>query len=112
LVWTEGGGLSKYSGKTFTHFTVTEGLSDNTVRSILEDKNGDLWFGTWQGGANKYDGKSFTHLTRKQGLQADAVVCMLEDKKGNIWFGNYYGVSKYDGKISPILRVSQAQTLL
>jgi ligand-binding sensor domain-containing protein/signal transduction histidine kinase len=96
---TWGGGVSKYDGKSFTHFTDKEGLSNNSVFSMLEDKSGNLWFGTWGGGVSKYDGKSFTHFTDKEGLSNNSVWSMLEDKSGNLWFGTQGGgVSKYDGK--------------
>ena len=49
---TQGGGVSKYDGKSFTHFTEKEGLSNNIVWSVLEDHSGNLWFGT-QGGVCK-----------------------------------------------------------
>ena len=62
---TYGGGVSKYDGASFTHFTEKEGLSNNTVLSIIEDKTGNLWFGTDGGGLSKYDVESFTHFTEK-----------------------------------------------
>ena len=43
----ETGGASMYNGKTFMYFTEKEGLSNNEVRSILEDSQGNLWFGTY-----------------------------------------------------------------
>ncbi len=124
---TDGGGVSKYDGncvddiingtniyprtqqdlkknkkdlvKSFTTFTDKEGLANNTVWSILEDKSGNLWFGTYGGGVSKYDGKSFTTFTDKEGLANNSVLSMLEDKSGNLWFGtDGGGVSKYDGK--------------
>jgi serine phosphatase RsbU (regulator of sigma subunit) len=62
--------------------------------SILEDKSGNLWFGTYGGGVSKYDGKSFTHFTDKEGLSNNVVVSILEDKSGNLWFGTRFGISK------------------
>jgi ligand-binding sensor domain-containing protein len=70
---TYGGGVNKYDGKSFTHYTDKEGLSNNIVLSILEDKNGNLWFGTNGGGASKFDGKSFTRYTNKEGMPNDIV---------------------------------------
>jgi ligand-binding sensor domain-containing protein/serine phosphatase RsbU (regulator of sigma subunit) len=96
---TDGGGVSKYDGESFTHFTDKEGLSNNIVYSILEDKSGNLWFGTEGGGVSKYDGESFTHFTDKEGLSNNIVYSILEDKSGNLWFGTSGGgVSKYDGE--------------
>jgi ligand-binding sensor domain-containing protein len=93
------GGVSKYDGESFVHFTEAAGLSDNRVSSILEDKSGILWFGTWGGGVSKYDGESFVHFTEAAGLSNNIVLSILEDKNGNLWFGTRGGgVSKYDGE--------------
>ncbi|MEY4110673.1 MAG: hypothetical protein RLZZ46_1028, partial [Bacteroidota bacterium] len=95
---TDGGGVSKHNGNLFTHFTEEEGLSNNTVYSILQDQSGNMWFGTDGGGVSKYDGKSFTHFTEKEGLSNNRVYSIIEDQSGNLWFGTDGGVSKYDGK--------------
>ncbi len=93
------GGVSKYNGKSFTHFTEKEGLSNNTVTSILEDSHGNLWFGTEGGGVSKYNGESFTHFTEKDGLNSNEIWFMLEDSYGNLWIGTRGGgVSKYNGE--------------
>jgi ligand-binding sensor domain-containing protein len=36
-----------------------DGLSQNTVKSIIQDSNGFIWVGTYNG-INKYDGYSMT----------------------------------------------------
>ena len=93
------GGVSKYDGYTFAHFTEKEGLSSNDVSSILEDSHGNLWFGTSGGGVNKYNGEIFTHFTEKEGLSNNTVLSILEDRQGNLWFGtNGGGVSMYNGE--------------
>jgi ligand-binding sensor domain-containing protein/signal transduction histidine kinase len=84
--------------QNFSFFGKLQGLKNAYISCILEDKNGNLWFGTW-GGVSKYDGKSFTLLTQKEGLGSNAVSSIVEDKSGNLWFGKINtGVSKYDGK--------------
>jgi ligand-binding sensor domain-containing protein len=72
---------------TFTHFTEKEGLIDNKVWCIEQDRTGNLWFGTFHRGVSKYDGKSFTYFTDKEGLTSNYARCILEDKRGNLWFG-------------------------
>ncbi len=95
---TQGGGVSRYDGKSFTNFTATQGLSNDGILSMLEDKSGNMWFGTDGGGICRYDGRSFTSYTKAQGLGTNSVWSMLQDKNGNMWFGTVGGVSRYDGK--------------
>jgi ligand-binding sensor domain-containing protein/serine phosphatase RsbU (regulator of sigma subunit) len=96
---TSGGGVSKYDGETFSHFTEKEGFSNNIVFSILEDQKGSLWFGTDGDGVSKYDGETFIHFTEKEGFSNNYVMYILEDQKGNLWFGtDGGGVSMYNGE--------------
>ena len=50
-------GLSNPSYQ-FKHFNINNGLSQNTVSSIFQDKQGYMWFGT-KDGLNRFDGESF-----------------------------------------------------
>jgi len=94
-----GGGVSKFNGKSFFHYTENEGLSSNLVECILEDRQGNIWFGTYGGGVTKYDGKYFSYFNESNGLSSNYVIAMLEDKNENIWFAtdNEGGVVKFDG---------------
>jgi ligand-binding sensor domain-containing protein len=58
-----GEGVFRYDGKTFTHFTVKDGLCHNEVGAIGEDKSGNLWFGGRYGRLFRYEGKSFTDFS-------------------------------------------------
>ena len=96
---TNGGGVSRYDGKSFANYTTAQGLASNVVWCITQDKTGNLWFGTDGGGASKFDGNSFTNYTTAQGLAGNVVLSIAEDKSGNLWFGTLKGgISKYDGK--------------
>jgi len=44
---TQGGGVSRYDGKSFTNFTTAQGLANNTVLSITEEKTGNPVLGTY-----------------------------------------------------------------
>jgi ligand-binding sensor domain-containing protein len=87
--------------KAFTNITLQEGLKHFHIFSLLENKNGQLWFGTVRGGVYRYDpeaasDKSFTYFTTKDGLADNSVMCMLEDKAGNTWMGTANGVSRFN----------------
>ncbi len=68
----------------------------NNVHCSLQDKAGNLWFGTTGDGVYKYDGKSFTQFTTSNGMNSNTVWCILEDKSGKIWIGTDDGVCLYD----------------
>lgn len=96
---TDGGGVIRYDGKSYTTYTTAQGLGANTVRSIAEDKNGNMWFGTDGGGASMFNGKNFTIFKSTNGLGSDNVWAILVAKNGNIWFGtDGGGATCYNGK--------------
>ncbi len=74
----------------------SDGLSQNGVYSMLEDRSGALWFGT-VGGVSRYDGVSWRTFTTADGLADNDVLSMLEDRTGALWFATIKGVSRYDG---------------
>lgn len=49
---------------SFRHLTVKDGLSQNSVVSMVQDSIGYLWFAT-QDGLNRYDGREFTHFDKQ-----------------------------------------------
>ncbi len=91
-------GIIRYDGKLFTNFTLKENLQHFHAFSILEDKKGNIWFGTILGGLFRYDGKNFSHFTTKDGLVDNSVMCIMEDRAGNIWTGTTNGLSRFNGK--------------
>lgn len=96
-------GVYRYNGKTFQHFTVKEGLANNAVMSICEDKTGIIWFGTG-GGVSRYDGESFRNFTTRDGLSNNSINTIVEDKTGKLWFGTRGEACFYDGKTFTVLK--------
>jgi ligand-binding sensor domain-containing protein len=68
------------------------------VQCSLQDKAGNLWFGTTQNGLYKYDRKSFSQFLVTNGLNSNNISSILEDKDGKIWIGTAAGLCLYDGK--------------
>jgi ligand-binding sensor domain-containing protein len=94
----------------FQNFTTRDGLANDRVGNIYEDKKGNIWFGT-ENGVSRYDGKSFQNFTTRDGLATDRVGNIYEDKKGNIWFGTENGVSRYDGNSFRSLKMKEAPSV-
>ncbi len=76
----------------FTHYSSEEGLSQNTVMCILQDRKGNMWFATWDG-INKFDGYAFRTYKAKFGNQVNLtnnrVDYIGEDKYGFLWLQTY-----------------------
>ena len=95
------GGISRYDGKSITHFTTKDGLLGDMTNSSFEDTAGNIWFGSIQnlnGGLMRYDGKTFKSYTKEDGLCDSNVACFYEDESGIIWIGTGDGVCYFDGK--------------
>jgi ligand-binding sensor domain-containing protein len=96
------------TGESFTQFTKQDGLCSNTVRSILEDRQGRIWFTciqayqpemTGDGGVSRYDGKTFTAFPEVAGLARNDIYTIYEDRSGKIWIGaTGVGAYRYDGE--------------
>lgn len=77
--------------------TVTQ--LDSNIRSIIQDKNNNYWFGTNAAGVYRYDGKTVLRFTEKDGLYNNQVSSIQEDQYGTIWFGTgKFGVSRFNGE--------------
>lgn len=80
----------------FRTMDIRNGLSQNTVYQILQDKNGFMWFGT-KDGLNRYDGIAFrVYKKENSGLGKNFITALYEDHEGNIWIGTDGGVFIYD----------------
>lgn len=90
-------GITKYNGKNFTNYTETHGLLDNSVYSILVDKNGIIWSGSKEG-ISRFDGVKFLTMDL-EALQITGkdVNAIIQDQNGNLWFGTRGGIAKYSG---------------
>ncbi|WP_128545310.1 ligand-binding sensor domain-containing protein [Larkinella soli] len=111
---TVGSGVYYYDGTSFRNYTTKDGLAENQVIDIYEDKAGTVWFGT-SNGASRYNGKSFqnyrmmedsTNLTTTEKLlfkDHNDVNSIIEDKTGKFWIGTRGNACIYDGKTFTVL---------
>jgi ligand-binding sensor domain-containing protein/serine phosphatase RsbU (regulator of sigma subunit) len=68
---------------------------------ILNDSNGNVWFGTYNGGAYRYimseSRMEFIDLP-KLGIASNTVTCITEDSRGRVWFGTWgAGIAVFEG---------------
>lgn len=89
-------GVAKYDGNQLIYFTKSDGLPSNRIVDIIEDEEGNLWFGTGYG-VSKYDGNTFINFTEEDGLCSNMISNLLIDSEANFWIGTWGGVCKFDG---------------
>jgi ligand-binding sensor domain-containing protein len=83
--------------KSETKEVITAYAPSSIVRTIIQDRKGNIWMASWEG-IIRYDGKSFTNMTNK--VTSARFFSALEDSKGNFWFGTIgSGAYYYDGNL-------------
>ncbi|MCH5596461.1 hypothetical protein MKP09_00235 [Niabella ginsengisoli] len=79
----------------FTHYQVEDGLSNNAVLCILQDKLGFMWFGT-RDGLNRFDGLSYkifrNNPTDSNSIGSNAIISLDEAADKKIWVGTEKGL--------------------
>ena len=79
--------LSAHEHYVIQHYSIQNGLSQNTVMAILQDKQGFMWFGTWDG-LNRFDGYTFKiYKAMNNGQEVrvnNRVVMIFEDEAEQI----------------------------
>lgn len=94
-------GLVKYDGREYTVYkndpNDSTSISFDDVISLYEDKNGNIWVGTWGGGLNKFNTLTgiFTRYLynpkNKNGINDNIIWSITQDNSGNIWLGTQTG---------------------
>lgn len=84
----------------FTTLSTSDGLSQASVNSIVQDREGYIWFAT-QEGLNRYDGyeiKVYQHdASDPRSLAHDWVWTLFVDRAGRLWVGtDGGGLSRYE----------------
>jgi ligand-binding sensor domain-containing protein len=115
-------GLCRFDGEAFTHVPIPwdgnedlwgPGMNANEVLSLLCDRRGEIWLGTWGNGVHRFDPSrevgpgryEFTSFLQDQGViyedgdHRNAIQSMTEDRNGDIWLTSMSqgGVSRFDG---------------
>lgn len=86
---------SQGQNKIFEHITITDGLPQSTVYTMLQDNKGYLWFGTQDKGLCKYDGYTFKLFNHNpyddNSISSNRISMLIQDSSGIIWIGTWGG---------------------
>ncbi len=96
---TGGWGLARWHPEDGLKFYgIEDGLIDDRVTDLLEDRDGNLWIATLSG-LCRFDGSTFQIFTTEDGLPSNRIRCVFEDRKGHLWLGTDQGVAHCDGQL-------------
>ena len=92
--------VSAQENVRFKRLSIEDGLSQSTVETIVQDRQGFMWFGT-EDGLNRFDGYSFTKFRHDpedpSSLSNSNIWCLHVDREGTLWVGTYSGgLNRYD----------------
>lgn len=97
-------GLNRYDGTNFKIYKSSpenpNSISGHHFSSIVEDKNGNLWIGSYGGGLNKYSRmtESFTSYKHNPNNPnspiGDRITTLLIDRKNYLWIGTEFGLCR------------------
>ena len=91
----------------FDRLSIEDGLSQNDVFTILQDRRGFMWFGT-NFGLNRYDGYTFSVYTTAPfdtaSLSYNWILALHEDREGKLWVGTMRGLNRMDPSTGAVTR--------
>jgi len=98
----------------FNYIGGKEGLTENVVNDIVQDKNGFIWLAT-NDGLNRYDGYNMIYFrydpSKTNSLSSNVLTSLKVDKNGMVWIGTSDGgLNKYDPENNTFIRFQNNPT--
>lgn len=93
----------------FTHLTTENGLSQNSVLAIAQDRKGFIWMGTGFG-LNRFDGRRFKTYNSESGnshtISSNYLSALYVDKQQHLWVGSSSGLDRYNEEMDYFERIT------
>ena len=89
--------MFKYQNQQLTSYSTTNGLSNNAVRDLVEDRDGSLWIATRGGGLNHLKDGRVTVYTEKDGLASNGIQALYLEGDHTLWIATRQGLNRFKG---------------
>ncbi|MES2899299.1 MAG: two-component regulator propeller domain-containing protein [Pseudomonadota bacterium] len=98
----------------FENLGLEQGLPQESVNTLLQDRQGFMWFGT-QAGLGRYDGYKMTVFKNDPGdagsIGDNYILASFEDELGRLWFGTKGGLTRYDRASQKFVRYASPRSV-
>jgi sensor histidine kinase YesM len=84
-------GVSLIEKNNILVFHEYNGLPNENIETIYEDREGNVWFGTDGSGTFRYTSDEFITYTTSSGLSSNYVMTIIQDAEKRVWLGTYGG---------------------
>ncbi len=97
-------GVVKLAGNVVQNYNKHNGLSDNTIFSVLGDKEGNMWVASDGQGIFRFSGTQFAGLDETMGLPSAQIMAIATNRRDSLFLGTYdAGLYVFkDGKVGPL----------
>ena len=75
------------------YYNTSNGLTNDYITAIKQDRSGIIWVGTYGGGVCKYDNEQWSSIQVNGGLLDNHIYSIEEDVYDDIWVGTEGGIS-------------------
>lgn len=99
-------GLNRWENGKFITVPLNKNDSQPNVWTIIQDRDDNMWVGTYGDGIYRINGNSTESFSSSSGLSDDTIWKLFEDREGSIWIGtNSGGLDRLrDGKFTTYTR--------
>lgn len=96
VVWhIDAKGLHRVENRRVTADAPISGLTQNDIKSLYEDRQGELWLGITGGILLRFKDGKFTRYEKRDGLTGGRINQIREDRRGNLWLGLSDGLMRF-----------------
>lgn len=109
-IWiSSNSGAFLLEGEEVKHFTVSNGLINNRIKNITEDREGNIWLGSDGGGIMRFTSDELVSYSKLDGFSSDYVLSIVEGTNKELYFSTYGGgINKFDKNTIEIINENDA----
>jgi signal transduction histidine kinase/ligand-binding sensor domain-containing protein len=97
-----GQGLLRFRAGKFSEITKADGLPNDHVGNVVQDREGTIWVPT-EGGLARLTDRPITSYSTADGLATNNSYPIYQDRRGDVWIGGWAGLTRFrDGKFTDV----------